>query len=211
MVKPIENIRRNVTGNNWYSLVELVNEHSEKGLTYVGTLKKNIKEIPHNFLPNKKRGVKTSVYGFTEDMKLVSSVPKKSKAAILISSMHHSVNNDPESGKPETILFYNTTKGGVDCLHQRCSLFVKSLDKKIFFTLVDVACSVNFYVVHQAYPKAEVMMRLSFMKTLARDLVEPHTKRRISIGCLPQELSDTIRRILHLQDEPQTSKEEFGN
>ncbi|XP_049806997.1 uncharacterized protein LOC126249387 [Schistocerca nitens] len=174
-------------------------------------LKKNKKEIPQNFLPNKKRRVKTSVCSFTEDMTLVSIVPKKSNAALLISPMHHSVNNDPESGKPDIILFYNTTKGGVHCVDQRCAAHLSSHWTRrwplaIFFILVDVACAVNCYVVHQAYPKTEVMTRLSFMKILARDVVEPHMKRRISIGCLPRELSDTIRRILHLQDEPQTQK-----
>ncbi|XP_069670943.1 piggyBac transposable element-derived protein 4-like isoform X1 [Periplaneta americana] len=214
LVKPIENTGRNVTGDNWYTSVEAVNELSERGLTYVGTMKKNKKEIPRCFLPNKSRDEKSSIYGFTEDMTLVSFVPKKSKAIIILSSMHHTSDIDPDTGKPEIIMYYNMTKSGVDGLDQKCANYTSSRRTRrwpmaIFFTLVDVACGVNSYVLHQAYPKSEVLTRLDFMKTLARSLISPHMQRRLYAEHLPRELSFSIKRILKIEDEPQVQQEDF--
>lgn len=47
-------------------------ELKKKDLTYVGTVKKNKAEIPLAFLPNKRRTVESSEFGFTNDMTLVS-------------------------------------------------------------------------------------------------------------------------------------------
>ncbi|KAK2579795.1 hypothetical protein KPH14_012721 [Odynerus spinipes] len=42
LLHPIEGSNRNVTADNWFSSIELVNILKEKRLTYVGTLKKKI-------------------------------------------------------------------------------------------------------------------------------------------------------------------------
>ncbi|XP_017795516.1 PREDICTED: uncharacterized protein LOC108576951 [Habropoda laboriosa] len=54
LVKPIENTNRNVTGDNWFTSNELVNELKSKGLTYVGTVRKN-KRVPPEFQAHKRR------------------------------------------------------------------------------------------------------------------------------------------------------------
>ena len=184
LTKPIQNTRRNVTADNWFSSIEVVKELSKRGLTYVGTLKKNKKEIPAQFQPHKTRETASSIYGFTEDMTLLSYVPKKSKAVILVSSMHHSATDDPDTGKPEIISFYNLTKGGVDGLDQKCANYTSSRRTRrwpmaIFFTIIDVGCGVNAYVLHQAYANAPKMDRLDFMKNLAKSLVYPQMQKRL--------------------------------
>lgn len=63
------------------------------------------------FLPNKKRQVDTTLYGFKEDVTLLWYTPKK-KAVLLMSSMHNSASRDLVSRKPETIADYGMTKGG---------------------------------------------------------------------------------------------------
>ena len=47
-------------------------------------------------------------------------VPKKNKAVILLSTMHHGISIVEEDTKkrPEIIKFYNETKIGVDLVHQ---------------------------------------------------------------------------------------------
>lgn len=77
LVKPIEKSNRNVTADNWFSSMEVVTELRKKGLTYLGTLKKNKPMIPACFLPNKTREVDSTLYGFQEDITLLSYVPKK--------------------------------------------------------------------------------------------------------------------------------------
>ncbi|CAH1995715.1 unnamed protein product [Acanthoscelides obtectus] len=116
LAKPIFGTHRNITADNWFTSIELVNLLKSKGLTYVGTIKKNKGEIPVSFLPNKQRSIGSSLYGFTSDITLLSYVPKKYKAVLLVSSMHHNEGKVGESGKPEIIDFYNLTKRGVDSI-----------------------------------------------------------------------------------------------
>lgn len=56
-----------------------------------------------------------------KNMTLLSYVPKKCKAVILISLMQHSPADDEISEKPEIIAFYNLVIGGVDGLDQKCT------------------------------------------------------------------------------------------
>lgn len=44
--KPIQGSNRNITADNWFSSIELVELLKKKKLTYVGTNKKNKREIP---------------------------------------------------------------------------------------------------------------------------------------------------------------------
>lgn len=74
LVHPIENTNRNITGDNWFTSVSLVkNLLKEKKLTYVGTVRKNKKELPKEFQPNKTKTVNSSIF---EDCTLVSYCPK---------------------------------------------------------------------------------------------------------------------------------------
>jgi hypothetical protein len=51
----------------------------------------------------------------------MSFVPKWNKAVILVSSMHDSRVMDEATQKPEIILDYNMTKGGVDTCDKMCA------------------------------------------------------------------------------------------
>jgi len=57
-------------------------------MTVVGTLRKNTPEIPTLFLSGKQRNVHSSIFGFTNDLTLVSYVPARNKTVILLSSQH---------------------------------------------------------------------------------------------------------------------------
>ncbi|KAJ4426233.1 hypothetical protein ANN_27044 [Periplaneta americana] len=98
--------------DNYFTSMELVSALKERKLTYVGTMQKNEKDIPQEFQADRKRKAGSTEYEFQNDRTLISHVPKKGKFVILLSSRHHSVDTDPETGKPEIISFYNSTKGG---------------------------------------------------------------------------------------------------
>lgn len=87
---------------------------------------KNKREIPPSFLPQKKKEVGKIEYGFTKHITMVSMVTKPGKSVILVSSMHHQKCFDEENNKPEIISYYNLTKGGVDSLDQKCSVYSSS-------------------------------------------------------------------------------------
>ncbi|KAH9629115.1 hypothetical protein HF086_008564 [Spodoptera exigua] len=154
LVGPLKNSNRNITADNWFSSIELVDKLKEVDLTYVGTLRKNKREIRPEFLPHKTRPVGSSLFGFTNDKTLCSFVPKKNQSVVLISTMRHDESVDTESGKPEIIQFYNTTKGGVDSLDQKCANY--SVGRRtqrwpcvIFWAILNISAA-NGYVLWKA-------------------------------------------------------------
>lgn len=196
--KPIFGSRRNITGDNWYSSIELVDYLLKNGLTYVGTMKKNKREIPKEFLPSKTRPVGSTMYGFTSDKTLISRVPKKNKCVVLISSMHHSKHDD--NGLPEIISFYNSTKSGVDAVDEKtskysCSRRTQRWPMALFYRIVDMS-SVNAYINHQSCADTKRLERLEFLKVLAKQLYEPLLVERSQKTNLSRELRYGLIRIL---------------
>lgn len=80
LTRPIYGTNKNVTADNWFSSIQLIDVLFERKLTYVGTLKKNKREIPPEFLPSKRREVGSTLYGFTKNITMLSHVPKKNKS-----------------------------------------------------------------------------------------------------------------------------------
>lgn len=197
--KPIENSNRNITADNWFSSIPLMQILTTKKLTYLGTLKKNKKEIPPEFLPNKHREPGSSLYGFTKDYTLLSHVPKKCKAVVLISSSHHTEAVDDKTKKPIMIVDYNHSKGGVDEIDKKCSIYSSSRKTRrwpmaIFYRILDLA-GTNAFVLYESCPGAK-LRRGDFILSLARELVLPILKERVYNSRLPRELRLTIARVL---------------
>lgn len=120
--------------------------------------------------------------------------------------MHHNRDNDPETGKPTIVSFYNMTKGGVDSFDEKCS---KSSSRRrtqrwlmsIFFRILDISCC-NSYILHQSYKDNAIIADKSiFLKELARELVEPHIRRREANPRIPRELRFCMRRVLGIEEE----------
>lgn len=199
LTKPIQGSNRNVTADNWFSSIQLVDELSKRKLTYVGTVKKNKRELPTEFQPDKRRAVQSALFGFTKDKTLCSYVPKKNRAVILISSMHHNDEIDGDTNKPEIIMYYNSTKGGVDEADKKCSIYSSSRRTKrwpmvLFYRVLDLS-GMNAYILHNMHQSKDVD-RGDFLKKLARSLVVPHMQRRVTSINLPRELRSTITRVL---------------
>lgn len=197
--EPIHNTNRNITFDNWFTSIELVDQLKKRGLTCVGTLKKNKREIPKEFQPSKTRDVGTTLYGFTNQITMLSHVPKKRKAVLLVSSMHHSIETDETTGKPEIIAYYNSTKGGVDDIDKKCSIYTSSRRTRrwpmvIFYRMLDISL-VNSHILYQIHePRNKDRGR--FTKTLARRLVLLHAQRRVYNLRIPREIRTSLERIL---------------
>lgn len=52
LCKPIENMNKNITADNYFSSIETPDELRNCGLTYVGTMRKNKLAIPNEFHGN---------------------------------------------------------------------------------------------------------------------------------------------------------------
>ena len=91
----------------------------DKGLTLVGTLCSNKRDVLPEMMQNKKGRIGTCMYFYDNDSMLASWVPYKVtnlKSVLLLSTMHSvpSVQNR----KPEVVHSYNKTKVGVDVFDQ---------------------------------------------------------------------------------------------
>lgn len=202
LVAPISGTWRNVTIDNWFTsfplAIELLNHHK---LTIVGTVKKNKREIPPNFVQTRNRENYTSIFGFRDEITIVSYVPKKGKNVVLFSTMHHDAAIDVDSGekaKPEIITLYNRTKGGVDTVDQLCASYNTSRNSRrwpltIFFTLLNVA-GINSRVIYTLNNLNNVKRKL-FLKKLALDLISDGLQQRESNVHLKKELRGTIKRL----------------
>ncbi|XP_055388890.1 piggyBac transposable element-derived protein 4-like [Condylostylus longicornis] len=80
----------NVTIDNFFSSHELGQILFAKGLTMVGTMRKNKRSIPPKLLECRKLPLYTSTFAFTENTVLVSYVGRKNKCTILQSTFHDS-------------------------------------------------------------------------------------------------------------------------
>lgn len=118
LTQSMNGTNRNITTDNWFSSYELAEKLKKRKLSFVGTLRKNKPQIPESML--RAAPAMTSRFLYQDDKMLVSFSPKKNKKVILISSMHFTGEVDDVSKKPEIVLFYNTTKGGVDVLDKLC-------------------------------------------------------------------------------------------
>lgn len=188
LTEPYNHSNRNVTCDNFFTSLDLGNQLLSNGLTMVGTLRKNKPFIPPEFQPNRTRENESSLFGFTNNFTLVSYVPSKSKAVLLLSSMHHT--NDTiveEANKPDIILYYNETKSGVDTLDQMvhaysCKRKTNRWPAAFFMNLIDV-CGVAAYVVwitlHPEWKETRKKTRRRlFLVELAESLIIPQIERR---------------------------------
>lgn len=201
LVSPIINSNRNITADNWFSSIEVIKELLKRKLTYVGTLKKNKKEIPAQFLSNKNRKEGSALYGFTNNMTLLSYVPKKNKLVLLVSSMHHSKGiNDEETNKPEMVAFYNHTKGGVDSMDQKCATYSANRRSRrwplsIFYMMVNISTA-NTHILNLCFKDVPNTKRFQLIENLALKLIRPHLVRRMTIPNLRTEVQSLIKTIL---------------
>lgn len=200
MCKSIKGSGRNVTCDNWFSGIDLVKcLLQDYGLTFLGTIRKNKRELPIEFSCPSKRPVASSMFAFHKDITLVSYIPKQSKNVLLVSSTHHDDNVDQETGKPEMILDYNATKGGVDTLDKLCATYDCARNTRrwpmvIFYSILNVA-GINSMVLYFANNTDIHIPRRQFLRELSFDLLESHLRTRTHIQNLPPTLKARIREL----------------
>ena len=114
-----------VVTDNYFTSLSLAKKLLAKKMTLLGTLRKNRVEVPKEVLANKFRSVYSSIFLEVDSISLVSYVPKKNKCVLLLSTEHNvaKCSNKEKKFKPEMILDYNATKGGIDSVDQMVNHF----------------------------------------------------------------------------------------
>ena len=149
-------------------------------------MRKSRKEIPPVLMPSKQRDIYSSQYAFTNNTCLVSYVPKKNKAIILLSTMHNQIQNaEDETRKPEIILHYNQTKIDVDIMdqmvkHFTCRRATRRWTLSLFMNFLDIA-ALNSLIIWCQFNEEfseEHDKRTLFLKQLIKQLIVPHVEKR---------------------------------
>ncbi|KAK6307271.1 hypothetical protein J4Q44_G00224190 [Coregonus suidteri] len=141
----------NITCDNFFTSYRLGVELQKRKLTMVGTIRKNKPELPSELLKMQGRTVHSSKFAFSENATVVSYCPKKNKNVLVMSTMHKDASlSAREDIKPQIILDYNSTKGGVDNLDKvtatySCQRMTARWPLVIFYNIVDVS-AYNAYV-----------------------------------------------------------------
>jgi len=152
LILPVSGSGRNITTDNWYSSVPLaLSLKRNHRLTLVGTIRKNRKEVPLEFVRTQQRELYSTMFGFTDDLTIFSYKAKSNRVVTAISSMHHDATINHESGdrrKPESITFYNTTKGGVDTHDQLAATYsvarrTRRWPMVIFYAVLNTAITIS--------------------------------------------------------------------
>ena len=115
-------VGRTVVTDNFFTSLELLRNLRKRNIGLIGIVRKNRRELPKEFV-SKISVAGTSLFGFHEDATLVSYAPRRNKRVVLLSSEHSRSDIDVQTGKPEIILAYNKTKGGVDHLDEMCGAY----------------------------------------------------------------------------------------
>ena len=214
MTAPISGSGRNITADNWFTDIDLVQELKEKKLSYVGTLKRNKRKLPPELVVSKGRKKLSSLFGFQKDIMLVSYVPKPKKTVILESTLHVDKEIDPDSGeqqKPYINTFYNATKGGVDTADQMCATYDVARNimrwlMVIFFAMLNLA-GINSQVIYLGNRLGTIKRRI-FLKMLSKELVAGKLNRRsVKTVGMPLQLQARLQKYRPPSREESESEE----
>ncbi|XP_071390069.1 piggyBac transposable element-derived protein 4-like [Centroberyx affinis] len=184
----------NITCDNFFTSHKLGQELLKRKLTMVGTIRKNKSELPPPLLTTKNRRVKSSKFVYTADTSLVSYVPKKGKNVVLMSTLHRDGRIcGQEHQKPEIIMDYNATKGGVDNMDKlvtaySCKRRTLRWPLVIFFDILDIS-AYNAFVIWMAlnpeWNRGKLQRRRLFLEELGKALMRPQIQRRQHVPRTP--------------------------
>ncbi|UYV75310.1 hypothetical protein LAZ67_12003455 [Cordylochernes scorpioides] len=214
LCESIKGTGRNVTMcvDNWFTSYSLALKilHQYR-LTIVGTLKRNERKSPQSLSS-------AECFGFQNEMTLLSYKPKENKVVLMLSTLHHNANIDDSTGeleKPEMIMFYNMTKGGVDMMDEmratyNCAMNSRRWPMVIFYSLLNIG-AINSQIIYFANGNAsKVKSGRHFLKTLSLDLIEEMVKVRTVSGRMPCEIKEKASDIFNLLEPGPSKKPKIG-
>lgn len=208
LLRPYYNTQRTVTTDNWFTSYPLATSLLEKDLKIVGTIRKK-PFIPEDMLKTDGREVNSCAFLFDHRSTLLSYKVKKNKVVLLLSTEHNE-KKIGEENKPEIVLYYNRTKGGVDTLDQMattysCSRRTERWPLCVFYDMVNIAC-VNAYVIHShkcREKKENIPPRRTFLQDVALELIRPFATERYAMKGMHLDTLFFIRSIFKTcHDEP---------
>ena len=190
MASSIEGSGRNITMDRFFTGVELAEELLEKKLTVVGTIQKSRRHIPEELKNPAGREKLSTMFAWSDKTMMASYCKAKNKVVLMLSTQH----NQPlvstcEHKKPEVILSYNATKGGIDTCDQMmerytCRITTRRWPMAYFLMILDIA-GMNAWVIlrencpESPYADTKRAGRRAFLQDLGMTLIKPAIEARL--------------------------------
>ncbi|XP_043203140.1 uncharacterized protein LOC122371107 [Amphibalanus amphitrite] len=179
------------------------------GLTVVGTLRASRALLPKEMTTTEGREPGGSLICH-RNIQLVSYCPKAKKVVLVASSQHRLPLVDQVTGKPEVVLYYNSTKGGIDVCDAvieatTCQATVRRWPVRVLLYLLSVAGLNGFHLFCLAQPTSDHCdirhgARMRFLRALATQLILPQVERRAELfqsrGVLNRQTATAIQLVL---------------
>lgn len=199
LVAPFLNEGREVTADNLFTSVELVQFLRTMETAYTGTMRANKADIPPAFLEKKNRLPGSFLEGFDRTMTLTSYFERKGKKPVVMLSSKQ-FEAAPAGSKPSVVEFYNKTKGFVDMgdqqtRHTTVSRRSCQWPKKVLFELIDIA-TLNSHIIHKELHPEFKGSRSDFLQDLSKELAIDHMRDRLRGGHLPEELTSALTKFV---------------
>ena len=174
-------------------------------MTLVGTVRRNKRFLPQEFQTGQGLKKGDAIFGFQKKTTIVGYKSNKKKHVAVLSTMHHDDNFDVETRKPEIVMSYNATKGGVDSMDQMCHAVttkrkINRWPMLLFYNVQDLT-SIAALVLWRKFTPSDKLSdedrRALFNITVAKELVRPQLERRQIMKNLSRHLKFTINTALH--------------
>uniref|UniRef100_A0A9J7X7T1 PiggyBac transposable element-derived protein domain-containing protein n=1 Tax=Cyprinus carpio carpio TaxID=630221 RepID=A0A9J7X7T1_CYPCA len=199
--------------DNFFTSYALGIELLNKKMRMIGTIRRNKPELPSALTIPRGRAKFSSLFAFTETHTIVSYCPRKNKNVLLMSTVHEDAAvSEREDRKPEMILSYNRTKGGVDNLDKivatyTCRRKTARWPMAVFYNMLDVLAYNAFVIwreINPSWGQGDNYMRRHFLQDLGRALVFPFIQSRRHIPRTPASLQ-LLRKVQECDEEAVSS------
>jgi hypothetical protein len=217
LMQPYLDTGRHLTGDNWFSSVELAEELKNRKTSYIGTLRSNSRGIAPIARSTSNRVRKdTRVYYSGDGVAMISFWDKGTKPVLLIDTLHRTVPLPPADGKCVTVLEYNRTKSGVDIFDKRvrgysCKRKCRRWPFAIFSNMIDIATN-NGCIIFGERDNHTVRVKEShyeFLKNAAYQLVDQQIQRRLQQDLrITKKAKDAMVLLGYDTNKPSASVEE---
>lgn len=193
LTRPFYQSGRDIITDNYFTSHELAVTLLANGLTLLGTIRGNRREIPTNIKTARQRDVQSSIFLHDHENKIIlaSYVPRRKKNVLMLSSSHSGkeVAGVEHKHKPLMILDYNKGKGAVDQLDENLAEFTCKRKTVrwpllVWYNMLDVA-AYNGYLLRKF--DMDALKRRDYLKKLTYQLVYRFACQRQANKNLPTE------------------------
>jgi len=175
----------NITTDHFFTSCNLGENLKKRNTSWVGTLRRTKREVPLSV------GGNNALYSTellkSSDNLLTVYLGKPAKNVLVLSTMHAGcdVEDGTEKKNPETLRYYNHTKGGVDVIDQMSRMYsVRSQTRRwpvhVFYNVLDLSM-IHAHTIFRMVTNQKIKRR-QFILKICDELAAPYIAARKSLN-----------------------------